>query len=84
MKKSILTLFFAGVIAVLTSCGSGSSDEAKELLSQILTIVGIPQDIIMNICQDSDDDEICSPLELNNVSLVKNSNFFSKILLGDN
>ncbi len=84
MKKRILALFFAGFIAVLTSCGGGSSEEAKELLSQILTIVGIPQDIIMNICQDSDGDEICSLSEINNVSLVKNSSFFSKILLGDN
>jgi hypothetical protein len=25
-----------------------------ELLSQILTIVGIPQDMVVNICQDSD------------------------------
>ncbi len=84
MKKVIFSIFFAGFIAVLTSCGSGSSEEAKELLAQILTIVGIPEDIIMNICQDSDSDEICSPSELNNISLVKNSNFFSKILLGDN
>ncbi len=84
MKKGIFAIFIAGVIAVLTSCGGGSSEEAKELLSQILTVVGIPQDIIMNICQDSDDDEICSPSELNNISLVKSSNFFSKIVLGEN
>jgi ABC-type Zn uptake system ZnuABC Zn-binding protein ZnuA len=54
MRKFIWILIIAVVVS-LTSCGSGSSEEAKELLLQILTIVGIPQDMVVNICQDSDE-----------------------------
>ena len=47
----------------LASCGS-SKQEAKELLTKILNVVGIPQDIILNICQDKDKDGFCSSLEI--------------------
>jgi hypothetical protein len=81
MRKFIWILIIAVVVS-LTSCGSGSSEEAKELLSQILTIVGIPQDMVVNICQDSDENGLCSPLEVDNISLIKN-NFFTKLIFGD-
>ncbi len=81
--KKILTLLAVAIVVSFTNCGGGgASEEAKELLSQILTIVGIPQDIIVNICQDSDDDGVCSGLEVASVLPIKN-NFFSKILLGE-
>jgi len=49
----ILLLSFA-------SCGSGSSKEAKEVLQKILQLVGIPQEIVVNLCQDSNRDGICN------------------------
>ena len=76
--KKILTLLIIAIIVAFTSCGGGSSEEAKELLSQMLTVVGIPQDIIVNICQDENDDGICSELELDSVSFIKK--IFRKIL----
>ena len=81
--KKILTIFTLAIVVTFTSCGGGSSEEAKELLSQMLTIVGIPQNIIVNICQDGDDDGVCSTLELANISFIK-KNFFSKVILGEN
>ncbi|NEW61285.1 hypothetical protein GSY74_08315 [Sulfurovum sp. bin170] len=81
MKKLIWILVIIATVS-LTSCGGGSSEEAKKLLSQILTIVGIPQDMIVNICQDGNDNGFCDSIELGSVSLIKN-NFFTKVLLGE-
>lgn len=78
MKKSIISLSTVALIS-LTSCGSESSDEAKELLSQTLTIIGIPPDIIVNICQDGNDDDLCDTGELSKITKVT-GNFFRKII----
>jgi len=58
--------WFLSLIALLsfTSCGSGSSEEAKELLEKVLKLVGIPQSIVVNICQDENRDGICGVSEL--------------------
>ena len=81
--KKILILLSIAIVVALTSCGGGgASKEAKKLLSKILTIVGIPQDIIVNICQDKDGDGVYGKFEISSVSPIK-SNFFSKILLGE-
>ena len=81
--KRILALLSIAVILALTNCGGGSSsEEAKKLLTQILTVVGIPQDIIVNICQDDDGDGVCGTLEISNTSSNKPS-FFSKVVLGE-
>jgi hypothetical protein len=63
MKKILLSL---GIILFLSfsSCGGGSSKEAKELLQKILNFVGIPQEIVLNICQDTNLDGICGATEL--------------------
>jgi len=64
MKKF---LWILGIISmlVLANCGGGdNSQKAKELLSRILNIVGIPYDIIVNICQDDNDNGICESSEL--------------------
>jgi len=47
-----------------TSCGGGGSEEAKELLEKILQFVGIPPQVIVNVCQDSNRDGICGGGEL--------------------
>ena len=63
MKKF---LWILGIISmlVLANCGGDSSQKAKELLSRILNIVGIPYDIIVNICQDDNGNGICESTEL--------------------
>jgi hypothetical protein len=48
---------------LFTGCGS-SSDEAKELLEHNLKLVGIPQEIVVNICQDKNDNGSCDLGEL--------------------
>jgi hypothetical protein len=49
---------------VLANCGGENSQKAKKLLSRILTIVGIPYDIVVNICQDDNGNGICESTEL--------------------
>ena len=79
MKKPIWLLVIIFIFGA-TSCGK-STKEAKEILSQILTIVGIPQDMIINICQDGNGNGFCDSVEIGNISLTK-ENFFSKVSLG--
>ncbi len=47
----------------LLSCGGGS-EEAKELLNRLLRVVGIPYSIVVNICQDDNDNGVCEAKEL--------------------
>jgi len=82
MKKIVFIIFIL-ITIFLTNCGSGSSDAGKKLLSQILTIVGIPQNMIVNICQDGNNNGFCDSIELSYVSLEK-INFLAKIILGEN
>ena len=59
-------MWLLSLIALLsfTSCGGGSSKEAKALLQKILQFVGIPQEMVGNICQDGNRDGICGGGEL--------------------
>ena len=59
MKKIILSL---SAILIL-GCGGGS-DEAKKLLQRILKLVGIPQSMVVTICQDTNRDGLCNIGEL--------------------
>ena len=63
IKKIFISL---GVVLVLSfvSCGGGSSKEAQEVLQKILTVIGIPQEVITNICQGSNGSDICEGLKL--------------------
>jgi len=63
IKKVFISL---GIVLLLSfaSCGGGSSKEAKDFLQKILQLVGIPQTIVVNVCQDSNRDGICGGLEL--------------------
>jgi len=63
MKKF---LWILGIISmlILANCGGDNSQKAKELLSRILTIIGIPYDIVVNICQDDNGNGICESTEL--------------------
>ena len=62
MKKFFWILSLI-VLMGLVSCGSGDK-EAKELLLKILNLVGIPQSIVVNICQDGNKNGICEAYEL--------------------
>ncbi len=62
--KKVIWLFSIVVIFSLVNCGGGSSKEAKELLQRILNLVGIPQEIVLNICQDDNNNGICEQIEL--------------------
>jgi len=64
MKKFLWILSIISML-ILANCGGGdNSQKAKELLSRILNIVGIPYDIIVNICQDGNGNGICESTEL--------------------
>jgi len=63
MKKFIWLLSIVSLFG-LASCGDTSSKEAKELLSRLLNIVGIPHNIVVNICQDNNDNGFCESTEL--------------------
>jgi len=63
LKKVIWLSSLIGVLS-FTSCGGGGSEKAKELLEKILQFVGIPQQVIVNVCQDSNRDGICGGGEL--------------------
>ena len=53
------------VMWAFIGCGSNrSSDEAKELLTHNLKLVGIPQEIVVNICQDTNGNGSCDVGEL--------------------
>ena len=57
MKKFIWLFSLLAIVSV-TSCKK-SSDEAKELLDRILMVIGIPHNILVNICQDDNDNGLC-------------------------
>jgi len=59
MKREILIVLAMVLLLNFISCGGGST-EAKELFKKILQLVGIPQSIVVNICQDANRDGICN------------------------
>jgi len=65
MLKKVIRLSSLIVVLSFTSCGGGGgSEKAKELLEKILQFVGIPQQVIVNVCQDSNRDGICGGGEI--------------------
>ena len=72
---TIISLSFMGC-----GGGGGSSKEAKELLQKILQVVGIPQEIVVNICQDGNENGICENFELQTKVTLNRGDSFSDIL----
>ena len=62
MKKIFLILMGAFVLN-FSGCGK-SSEEAKEVLQKILQVVGIPYDMVVQICQDTNRDGLCNLTEV--------------------
>jgi len=52
LKKVIWLSSLIGVLSFTSCGGGGGSEEAKELLEKILQFVGIPPQVIVNVCQD--------------------------------
>jgi len=73
MKKF---LFMIGIVIIFifTGCGSSkSSDEGKALLKHSLQLLGIPPEIVVNICQDDNNNGSCDVGELQaNINVNQN------------
>jgi len=78
MRRFFLVLIGAMVLN-FTGCGK-SSDEAKELLLKLLQLVGIPQSIVVNICQDTNKDGICNLYEPTATLAIDKGDSAEKIL----
>lgn len=63
MKKILVTISTILILALI-GCGDGSSKEAQERLQRILTLIGIPPSIVINICQDNNNNNFCESTEI--------------------
>ena len=89
MIKKVFTSLWIVLFLSFASCGGGSSsNEAKELLQKILQLVGIPQDIVLNVCQDENRNGFCESRELQaKITIHKGDNIddiWAKITQSDN
>jgi len=75
----LINILFSSIIIDLINCG-GSSDEAKELLRRLLQVVGIPQSIVVNICQDGNDNGFCESIELQTKVSINKGDGLEKVL----
>ena len=80
MKKLILLLTIIMSLSFMGCGGGESSKEAKELLQKILQVVGIPHNIIVNICQDGNENGICENFELQTKITLNKGDSFDDIL----
>jgi len=87
MKKIISSLSLIAILG-LVNCGGTSSDEAKELLQRVLTVIGIPHNIVLNICQDDNSNGVCEAMEIQTkVSINKDDtldSIWEKVSLSEN
>ena len=89
MKKKIINWLFIPILILgLTGCpwddddDDKSSSEAKALQQRILQTIGIPQDIIINLCQDENKNGFCDNKELQSklvMTLDKGEVFWEKV-----
>jgi len=78
MKKFILMIMLVSTVW-FSACGGGDK-EAKELLKRILQLVGIPQNIVVNICQDANANGICGINEIQTKVTIKKGETEKSIL----
>jgi len=50
MKRFLKIIFIWSFLLGIIGCGDGGK-EAKELLARLLQVVGIPYEMVVNICQ---------------------------------
>jgi len=88
MKKVVYSLSVVTLFSFISCGGGDSSNEAKELLKRILYLVGIPQDLVINICQNDNRNSVCDDFEIQTkIILNKNDNLesiLSKIIFTEN
>lgn len=81
-------LWMASTAFMLLFVGCGGGDEAKELLDRLLRVVGIPYEIVVNICQDENDNGICESFELQTKITIAQGesveDIWRKIILDEN
>ena len=79
--KIIKWLASSIIIFGIIGCGSGDKDkkEAKELLQKILQVVGIPHEIVVNICQDGNGNGICDATDLQTKITLNRGDTFNDI-----
>ncbi len=78
MKKFMWTLSTLAMFGLL-SCGGGS-EEAKALLNRLLRVVGVPYSIVVNICQDDNDNGVCEAKELQTKVTINKGDDLNSIL----
>ena len=79
MKK--LIWLFSIISFMFIGCGNNSDKrEAKELLQKILQVVGIPYDIVVNICQDDNGNGVCESFELQTKIKLSKGDTFEDII----
>ena len=64
MKKFFIIIVGALLLSFIGCGSSKSSEDGKALLKHTLQLVGIPQEIVLNICQDTNDNGSCDVNEL--------------------
>ena len=79
MKRFKWLLTIISIFTIVNCGGGGSSKEAKELLQKILQVVGIPYDIVVNICQDDNKNGICENIELQTKVTLRKGDTFNDI-----
>jgi len=79
MKRFVWLLTIVSMFTIVNCGGGGSSKEAKELLQKILQVVGIPYDIVVNICQDDNKNGICESVELQTKVTLRKGDTFDDI-----
>ncbi len=63
-NRLLLTSSIALSVALLFSACNKSSEKGKELQQKMINVIGIPQDVIANICQDDNENGVCESVEL--------------------
>jgi hypothetical protein len=62
--RKIFLIISTILMLSFVACGSNSSKKGQELLNRILTLINIPQEIVVNICQDGNSNGFCDTSEL--------------------
>lgn len=65
MKNRLLLISSIALsVSLLFSACNKSSEKGKALQQKMINVIGIPQDVIANICQDDNENGVCESVEL--------------------
>jgi len=76
--KNFIWLLGLLVIVGFTGCKK-SSEEGKARQDKILKVVGIPHNIILNICQDNNDNGFCDSVDINAKIIIARNDTLKEI-----